>query len=590
MPIIDCRVLLVVALTTLLCFKCASQQMAPNVSYSETNDTSPSNMTLVPLRSNSTSSPQYNGTVSNISSPDSLTFQHLPHSPIWQNETFRFFFNPLSINDLVVASNRTVDFNCTSNNILQYVNNGTGSQSGNFSQTKDRLDFSNISLIVVIQAHDREIVGLLLTKDTHDGETHKSEKMAEEQTVTSSLIYKSIQLNSANNFTVLAMHMGYATMSVTLTDTNDLEKVKQGAYHTLAHAEYDIQATRAVRPSDFAFNCSAAAIAILISFGIGCVTDTDSLKKQLKFPVSLVVGFCCQFLILPVLAFGIAMMLPLNNDVRFGLLCVACVPGGGLGHVAVILGDADLPLSLAMNLISIVAMLGTAPLWIFVLGQYFYRDHKVIPIYNFEIWLASTFFAYTAGLVINRFKPAVADALLTWIIKPLMLLASILYITLGVYINMYVFDRINEYAVLSAFLLPLSGFTVAYITGKIFRQKDTFCKSMALETSSLNVLIVLAAIRFSLASNKNSADFASVVPLWVMFTIPGIYVLLAILRFFKGCIGNFLESRKQQQFRHFSIASGIVNQANMAALSAPLFVTEVTDDDQGSVSEKITVL
>lgn len=52
------------------------------------------------------------------------------------------------------------------------------------------------------------------------------------------------------------------------------------------------------------------------------------------------------------------MMLPLNNDVRFGLLCVACVPGGGLGHVAVILGDADLPLSLAMNLISIVAMLG----------------------------------------------------------------------------------------------------------------------------------------------------------------------------------------------------------------------------------------
>lgn len=52
------------------------------------------------------------------------------------------------------------------------------------------------------------------------------------------------------------------------------------------------------------------------------------------------------------------MMLPLNNDVKFGLLCVACVPGGGLGHVAVILGDADLPLSLAMNLISIVAMLG----------------------------------------------------------------------------------------------------------------------------------------------------------------------------------------------------------------------------------------
>lgn len=52
------------------------------------------------------------------------------------------------------------------------------------------------------------------------------------------------------------------------------------------------------------------------------------------------------------------MVLPLKKDARFGLLCVACVPGGGLGHIAVIIGDADIPLSLTMNLISVVAMLG----------------------------------------------------------------------------------------------------------------------------------------------------------------------------------------------------------------------------------------
>lgn len=79
------------------------------------------------------------------------------------------------------------------------------------------------------------------------------------------------------------------------------------------------------------------------------------------------------------LAFGIAMMLPLNNDVKFGLLCVACVPGGGLGHVAVILGDADLPLSLAMNLISIVAMLGKSfmdNIMIFILSNLWIFKNK----------------------------------------------------------------------------------------------------------------------------------------------------------------------------------------------------------------------
>lgn len=58
------------------------------------------------------------------------------------------------------------------------------------------------------------------------------------------------------------------------------------------------------------------------------------------------------------LTFGLAMILPLDKNVRFGMLCVACVPGGGIGHVAVIISKADLPLSITMNLISTVTMLG----------------------------------------------------------------------------------------------------------------------------------------------------------------------------------------------------------------------------------------
>ena len=58
------------------------------------------------------------------------------------------------------------------------------------------------------------------------------------------------------------------------------------------------------------------------------------------------------------LAFGLAMVLDITKDMKFGLLCTACVPGGGLGHIAVIIGDGDIPLSLTMNLISVVVMLG----------------------------------------------------------------------------------------------------------------------------------------------------------------------------------------------------------------------------------------
>ncbi|XP_060077445.1 uncharacterized protein LOC132556998 [Ylistrum balloti] len=528
-------------------------------------------------------------------------------SPRIVNETFQIFLNPPSINGLQVNTNHTIIFNCTTTSgwsattTHQYddnnnantntTNNGSSLPPHHAASVQNVATDGNGSTTPITR---RWYEAVIQTSNGKVAKLYKWDKNKKRSNYydNSDYLYDRIRmhvrLNEEYNFTVEAMHIGYVTMSVTLLDLDSEQAAKEGVYKALSHAKLAMATVRAEKTADFVFDCSAAAVAILISFGIGCVTDTESLKRQLKYPMSILIGVCCQFLLMPVLAFGIAMMLPLERNIRFGLLCVACVPGGGLGHVAVVVSQADLPLSLAMNLLSIIVMLGTAPMWISVLGQYFQQKSISKVIYNFEIWLASTFFAYTAGLVINRFKPGMADALLTWIIKPFLLLATILYITLGVYINMYVFDDIEIYAVLAALLLPITAFAITFGLSKAFRQKPKFCQSAALETSSFNCLIVLAAIRFTLP--KPDADLASEIPMWIMFTIPGMYVLLSVIRVIKNFISNFLESRKQQQFRHFSIASGIVNQANMAALSAPLFVTEVTDDEQGSVSEKITVL
>ncbi|XP_060576298.1 sodium/bile acid cotransporter 5-like [Ruditapes philippinarum] len=498
--------------------------------------------------------------------------------PLSFNGTFQLNFYPESINELIRDCNTTVYFNGT----FEEVGDKNVGEIKNGSKSTDfyaRIVSGNAEIVQFVKPVDMVV-------KTPSREDISNLRFTSELKIP-------IHINGVNNFTIQAMHIGYVTVFVTIFGTGSLVMARSSQMNQpLGQGELKVAVVSRQKPADFVFDCSAAAVAILISFGIGCVTDTENLKRQLKYPVSLVLGFCCQFLLMPVLAFGLAMILPLQKNVQFGLLCVACVPGGGLGHVAVIISKADLPLSLTMNLISTVTMLGTAPLWIFVLGQYFQQTEgsKIIPIYNFEIWLASTFFSYTAGLVINRFKPNVAEGLLNWFIKPFLLLATILYITVGVYINMYVFEKVDKMTVLAAMLLPLCGVLVGTVLSIIFRQKSNFCKTIALETSSLNCLIVLAALRFSL--NQPDADLASVIPIWVMFTIPALYVILAILGKFKGKIDMYLESRKKNQTRHYSIASGIVNQANMAALSAPLFVTEtITDDDQQSgISEKVTVL
>ncbi|GFN87123.1 sodium bile acid cotransporter [Plakobranchus ocellatus] len=306
------------------------------------------------------------------------------------------------------------------------------------------------------------------------------------------------------------------------------------------------------------------------------------------------------------MAFGLAMLLPLVKDIRFGLLCVACVPGGGLGHVAVVIAEGDVALSMTLNFISAIAMLVTAPLWIFILGQYFHGDPETVlsshsvPVFYFEIWLAASFLAYWAGLIIKRLKPLVADAILMWLIKPFLLLASILYITLGVYINMYVFELVNEYALLGAMLLPFCGCLVGALAAAAFRQSYAFVKTIALETSSLNCLIVMVALRYTL--EQPDADLAAMIPIWVMFTIPGLYASLAICNKIKNVIRHYWDNRNGNKkegdgcaaSKAYSVSSSVVSPPGTTTLSAPLVVADGGLDDDLTIStmsnQKVTVL
>lgn len=349
---------------------------------------------------------------------------------------------------------------------------------------------------------------------------------------------------------------------------------------------------RKSRLSDLVFDYCVAAVGIIISFGIGAITDMASLKHQLKYPIPLVIGFIVQFLLNPLIIFGIAMSLPIQDEMKFGLLTTTCVPGGGLGLGITAITEGDMPLSITMNLISNVAMLGTAPLWIFVLGQYYLHLEapKTIPIYHLEVWLVSSFFSYVGGVVTNYFKPAVAEALLDWLIKPLLLLISILFITLGVYINMYIWNITDLFILIGCALLPMTGWMLGCILGLIFRQEGAALEALALETSNFNNLILVAALRFSLPSEL--ADPASIIPFLVIFTTPAIYILVSLLKSLRLSVLNYLHERRQKQVnRQFSIVSGIINQASITALSAPLFISDVMDDEDSSDNkEKVTVL
>ncbi|GFN87125.1 sodium/bile acid cotransporter 5-like [Plakobranchus ocellatus] len=126
-----------------------------------------------------------------------------------------------------------------------------------------------------------------------------------------------------HNFSVEARHIGRVTMTVAVVDVDGDRTMPMASYAqapaassqypAVTASQYPVVAIRGERTADLVFNIAAAAIAIIISFGIGAVTETDKIKRQLKYPVALIVGFCCQFILMPVVR-------------RSNLLHVFCLP------------------------------------------------------------------------------------------------------------------------------------------------------------------------------------------------------------------------------------------------------------------------
>lgn len=218
-----------------------------------------------------------------------------------------------------------------------------------------------------------------------------------------------------------------------------------------------------------------------------------------------------------------------------------------------------------------------APTWLFAFTWYVPvpMDYAL-----FILWLLPTLSSILIGFALRHYKPSAADAVMTWFTRPLLLLSGILLSTLGVYINHYTFDYIDYRLVLVALCTVFGGFLLGGIVGLVTGLGKPRRKTLAAETSVFNCLIVIVALRYSLA--QPTADLASSAPLWGCFFTPAPIILYFVSHKTKAWILNFIEKRKEKQYRHYSIVSSFAKMAeDVTAVSAPLALDGPSAEEGG---------
>lgn len=126
-------------------------------------------------------------------------------------------------------------------------------------------------------------------------------------------------------------------------------------------------------------------VLISIMFGVGTSLTTSDFRKLRKYPSSYATGMILQMIILPLIAFVIANLMPLSLEYKVGLFILALCPGGTTSNFVSFLVDANVALSVSLTTVNSFLILFTIPILTDFGLNYFYGG-SLESTFELPIW------------------------------------------------------------------------------------------------------------------------------------------------------------------------------------------------------------
>jgi sodium/bile acid cotransporter 3/5 len=344
-------------------------------------------------------------------------------------------------------------------------------------------------------------------------------------------------------FGIQGVFVGYGEFAIDIynTATNKTEE------RTLVY-KISIIRTNAFNMLSQIFTITMVVLICINTFVMGLQLDWKIILGVLRRPVAPMIGFCCQFIIMPLLAFLWAtLLLPGQPNLQFGFFAIGCAPGGGNSNFWTLLLDGNLDLSVTMTFCSNVAALAMMPFWLFTLGQMFFKSlggHMQIPFSNIILSLSYLIVPCCLGILVKHYKPKMAEKSKK-VIKYTTLFVIVVAICFGTAANIYVYSLITAKTLLCGFLLPWGGFALSYAVAFILRQNHINCRTIAIETGIQNAGIAIVLLSSSL--NKPESDLALVMPVCVLIFTPIPLVFCYIFKTVYNCVAPKKEESAKEK-------------------------------------------
>ncbi len=237
----------------------------------------------------------------------------------------------------------------------------------------------------------------------------------------------------------------------------------------------------------------APIILALIMLGLGLGLKLEDFTKVLKAPKDFVIGFVCQLVILPLVAYLLIIILKVPSEIAIGVMIIAAAPGGVTSNVLTKFADGDVALSISLTAIISLISIVTVPVIIFTSANLFGINEISQNISMTGIAL-KMFLVVTVPVILGMVIRKFADNFITSKVEIFNKLNIVLFAIFFIAAFYEERENIMSFIVQAGFIaltLNVSMMIIAYYIAKTFASGIKQKKCIALECGLQNGTLAL---------------------------------------------------------------------------------------------------
>jgi len=229
----------------------------------------------------------------------------------------------------------------------------------------------------------------------------------------------------------------------------------------------------------------------IIMFIMGLNLRKEDFLHIIKEPLPVMVGVFIQFLLMPILAITLSLMLQLSNQLTAGMVLVGSCAGGTASNVICYLAKGELALSISMTLATtLLGVIVTPALCTFYLSETVSVDTLGMLVSMLQIVLlpviAGSVAAYLAPELVAKLEPGLPTCAIVLILLVVMIIVSL---------NASSMINISPLVLVAVILHNLGGLAGGFFISRLFgfsiRRSQTIAIEVGMQNSGLGVALAM---------------------------------------------------------------------------------------------------